>query len=207
MPTPDFDKIWASTSPLTPYSFSESNYKEGWNFIGGTPPARQMWDAIQKNNDEKAKALNDLTQDLLNVDDDFFTNLLNKFASNFSLPADVTFPSASIFSQMVSEMNTEDGVVYDLSNSSAWYICLGAKYGNLIIQGGKFRVPTTTSWTEYPLPISFTDADYSILGTMGATNGVVEAYSGGYSKFNYKALSFSGGTWTNEPLHWLAVGH
>lgn len=55
----DFTKIWASTSPLTPYSFSESNYKEGWNFIGGTPPARQMWDSIQNQNDEKLKYIVD----------------------------------------------------------------------------------------------------------------------------------------------------
>lgn len=49
----DFEKIWASTSPLTPYQFSESQYKEGWNFIGSTPPARQMWDYLQKLTDEK----------------------------------------------------------------------------------------------------------------------------------------------------------
>lgn len=55
----DFTKIWASTSPLTPYSFSDSNYQEGWNFIGSTPPARQMWDYIQKNNDEKMKYIVD----------------------------------------------------------------------------------------------------------------------------------------------------
>jgi len=55
----DFSKIWASQSPLTPYEFSESNYKEGWNFIGGTPPSRQMWDYIQKQNDEKSKYLFD----------------------------------------------------------------------------------------------------------------------------------------------------
>lgn len=53
----DFTKIWASTSPLTPYTFSESNYKEGWNFIGGTPPSRQMWDSVQKQNDEKSQYL------------------------------------------------------------------------------------------------------------------------------------------------------
>ena len=53
----DFSKIWASTSPLTPYEFSKSNYKEGWNFIGGTPPSRQMWDFLQKQNDEKAQYL------------------------------------------------------------------------------------------------------------------------------------------------------
>ena len=57
--TDDFNKIWASTSPLTPYEFSESNYKEGWNFVGGTPPSRQMWDFLQKNNDEKMQYLAD----------------------------------------------------------------------------------------------------------------------------------------------------
>lgn len=51
----DFDDIWASTSPLTPYSFTSTNYNEGWNFIGSTPPSRQMWDYLQNRNDEKAK--------------------------------------------------------------------------------------------------------------------------------------------------------
>lgn len=49
----DFNKIWASTSPLTPYSFSDANYEEGWNFVGATPPARQMWDSYMKWSDEK----------------------------------------------------------------------------------------------------------------------------------------------------------
>lgn len=49
----DFDKIWASTSPLTPYAFSDANYQQGWNFVGATPPARQMWDSYMKWSDEK----------------------------------------------------------------------------------------------------------------------------------------------------------
>ena len=49
----DFDKIWASSSPLTPYSFTDANYEEGWNFVGSTPPARQMWDGYMKWSDEK----------------------------------------------------------------------------------------------------------------------------------------------------------
>lgn len=53
----DFEKVWASTSPLTPYAFSDAQYKEGWNFIGSTPPSRQMWDFLQKNNDEKMQYL------------------------------------------------------------------------------------------------------------------------------------------------------
>lgn len=63
----DFNKIWASTSPLTPYTFSESNYKEGWNFVGSTPPSRQMWDGIQKLNDEKTKFLYELAQMIVPV--------------------------------------------------------------------------------------------------------------------------------------------
>lgn len=55
----DFDKIWASTSPLTPYAFSDANYQEGWNFIGSTPPARQMWDYMQNLNDLKMQWLFD----------------------------------------------------------------------------------------------------------------------------------------------------
>ena len=60
--TDDFNKVWASTSPLTPYDFDEVNYKQGWNFVGSTPPARQMWDSIQKSNDEKSKFLYELAQ-------------------------------------------------------------------------------------------------------------------------------------------------
>ena len=65
--TDDFNKVWASTSPLTPYEFSESNYKEGWNFVGATPPARQMWDSIQKSNDEKTGWLYTAHNDLLDL--------------------------------------------------------------------------------------------------------------------------------------------
>lgn len=53
----DFNKIWSSTSPLSPYTFSDDDYNDGWNFIGQIPPSRQMWDFLQKNNDEKMQYL------------------------------------------------------------------------------------------------------------------------------------------------------
>lgn len=72
----DFNKIWASTSPLTPYSFSESNYKQGWNFIGSTPPARQMWDYLQKQNDEKSQYLfNSVKDKTMLLSDDLATTI------------------------------------------------------------------------------------------------------------------------------------
>ena len=73
----DFDKIWASTSPLTPYPFSKSQYKEGWNFIGGTPPSRQMWDFLQKQNDEKSKFLLDKFGEYLPLSGGTLTGVVN----------------------------------------------------------------------------------------------------------------------------------
>ena len=49
----DLQKIWAQNAPFTPYSFSDADYLKGWAIVGGAPPARQMWDAQQKFNDER----------------------------------------------------------------------------------------------------------------------------------------------------------
>lgn len=56
---PDYSKIWASNSPLTPYTFTDSDYLTGWKFIGSTPPARGMFDAWMKSADIKMKWLCD----------------------------------------------------------------------------------------------------------------------------------------------------
>ena len=53
----DFQKIWAQNAPYTPYVFSDADYLRGWFIVGGAPPARQMWDALQKRNDEKFQFL------------------------------------------------------------------------------------------------------------------------------------------------------
>lgn len=39
----------------------------------------------------------------------------------------------------ITELLKSKGVRYDFSNESAWYLCLGQAFGNLIIQGGKFK--------------------------------------------------------------------
>ena len=58
MPGPNYDLIWAQNSPLTPYEFSDAEYLEGWNTVGSTPPARTMFDALQRRADLKAQDLN-----------------------------------------------------------------------------------------------------------------------------------------------------
>ena len=106
--TDDFNKIWASTSPLTPYEFSESNYKEGWNFIGGTPPSRQMWDYLQKQNDEKAQWL------YLNVVQGIPIGVVQAFAGN-------TVPDGWLLC---------DGSAISRTDYADLYAVIGDTYGN-----------------------------------------------------------------------------
>ena len=64
MPGPNYDLIWAQNSPLTPYEFSDAEYLEGWNTVGSTPPARTMFDALQRRADLKAQDLNTRVADI-----------------------------------------------------------------------------------------------------------------------------------------------
>lgn len=57
----DFKKIWASTSSVPEYEFSDADYSNGWEFVGNLPPTRAMWDAIQRKNDQKAKFISENT--------------------------------------------------------------------------------------------------------------------------------------------------
>lgn len=59
MTTPDFTKIWASESPLTPYTFDDDEYLEGWATIGEIPPDRRQFDEWQRLADTKMKWLKD----------------------------------------------------------------------------------------------------------------------------------------------------
>ena len=106
--TDDFNKVWASTSPLTPYEFSESNYKEGWNFVGATPPSRQMWDYLQKQNDEKAQWL------YLNVVQGIPIGVVQAFAGN-------TVPDGWLLC---------DGSAVSRTDYANLYAVIGDTYGN-----------------------------------------------------------------------------
>ena len=53
----DFNKIWGSTSSVPQYTFTDSDYQDGWEFVGNIPPTRAMWDELQRKNDEKMQYL------------------------------------------------------------------------------------------------------------------------------------------------------
>lgn len=139
----DFDKIWASTSPLTPYSFSDANYKRGWDFVGSTPPSRQMWDFLQKQNDEKS-------QYLLNNFDNYLP------LSGGTLTGDVlgvTPPNGDNSKKLA---NTE--FIQALANIIAPVGCVQAFAGSTTPQGWLLCDGSAVSRTDY--------ADlYAVIGT------------------------------------------
>ena len=63
MPTPDFSKVWASNSPLPEYTFTDSDYITGWDFVGSAPPTKNEFDAWFRATDEKLNYLYSQLQD------------------------------------------------------------------------------------------------------------------------------------------------
>lgn len=74
--------------------------------------------------------------DTIVSDGDMVDETIKALASSSDVPTGTAFSAATLLSKMIANMNTEDGVRYNFSNPNAWYICFGAKYGGLIIQGG-----------------------------------------------------------------------
>ena len=105
---------------------------------------------------------------------------IKALASANDVPSGVTFGSTTLLSKMIANMNTQDGVQYNLSNANSWYICLGAKYGGLIIQGGVSPDIQNASTAERVItfPVSFSSgSSYRIaLGRRWITNANEDYY-------------------------------
>lgn len=174
--TDDFGKVWASTSPLTPYEFTESNYKEGWNFIGGTPPARQMWDSIQKSNDEKAGWLYTAHNDLLVLLKTLIpTGCVQAFAGT-------TTPQGWLLC---------DGSAISRTDYADLYAVIGDTYGNgdgsttfnLPNLIDKFVEGSATAGTEKTAGLPNITASVNSFNMVGyAQYGAFQTYSGAFAK-------------------------
>lgn len=80
---------------------------------------------------------------------DIVTNLASDAAISIS-----ELSTDSIFYRLLSFALHAAGVRYNFSNSNAWYICLGALFGHLIIQGGS-AYTTGASPNQINLPVSY----------------------------------------------------
>lgn len=59
MAIPDFTKIWGSNVATSDrYTFTDSEYLQGWAYIGSVPPAREAFDTLFRDIDTKMAYLN-----------------------------------------------------------------------------------------------------------------------------------------------------
>lgn len=128
---------------------------------------------------------------------------IKALASTNDVPSGITFPSTSLLSKMISNMNTQDGVQYNLSNANSWYICLGAKYGGLIIQGGKaFSADWTNNTITRVLPVAFTNTwSALIVSNYGNSATFIPSIPAGTNTLNITRTSGSGNA------TWLVIGY
>lgn len=62
----NFDLIFGQSSG-SQYAWSESDYQNGWETVGNTPPTAQQFDALQRRSDLKAQELNNALTPLVNA--------------------------------------------------------------------------------------------------------------------------------------------
>lgn len=142
----DFDKIWSSASPLTPYEFSDNDYKRGWDFVGATPPSRQMWDAFMKNADEKIKYLYD--HEDIPVGHEYFT--FNPNVPQGSLPLFGGEYSRETYSDLWAWVQQQTGY---LKTEAEWQVISASNNGNVPYYSDgdgstTFRVPSLKCWVR-----------------------------------------------------------
>ena len=84
------------------------------------------------------------------------SSLLKLFTTNKADTNTNLVPTLAVVKELLGNANLDitellkgNGVRYDFTNESAWYLCLGQAFGNLIIQGGKFK--TNASIFAYAL--------------------------------------------------------
>lgn len=74
------------------------------------------------------------------------TELIKLITNNKSDSNTLLAPTLAVVKALIGDINVDvtsilksQGVRYDFSNENAWYICLGASFGGLIIQGGLYE--------------------------------------------------------------------
>ena len=77
------------------------------------------------------------------VENTFFNKLVAKLLATTAATI-TSLSTSSLFYRFLAQALSVAGVQYNLSNSSAWYICLGSLFGGLIIQGGRFPSQSVT---------------------------------------------------------------
>ena len=123
-------------------------------------------------------------------------------ASTNDVPSGVTFDSTTLLSKMIANMNTQDGVQYNLSNANAWYICLGAKYGGLIIQGG-YLTTDSTGYNTINLPVAVPYFKGFAIAPTGDSNTTASVVTTGASVSQFRVRTFKNGSAASATVFYI----
>ena len=139
------------------------------------------------------------------VENTFFNKLVAKLLATTAATI-TSLSTSSLFYRFLAQALSVAGVQYNLSNSSAWYICLGSLFGGLIIQGGTGS--TSGGIHQYTFPVAFSAKPSVSLTVASAEN------SDGYfckiadlSETGFKALTMKAdSTYIQLRTYYIAVG-
>ena len=181
MATPDYSKIWASSSPLIPYSFSDADYLDGWNFLGAVPPDRRMFDAWQNQADQKMLWLkNNMLGYLLRQNNTLYHT--RDIAFSASLPSSLVLQCTTAGTTAATEPDfsgaTEGGTVAD--GSVVW------TYKSIIADLSAYAKLASPAFTGTPTAPTPTSSDDS---TKIATTAYVKANLSSYAPIASPAFS------------------
>ncbi len=127
-------------------------------------------------------------------------NVVTRLASNAAISIS-SLNTDSVFYRLLQYALTAAGVQYNFTNANAWYICLGALFGGLIIQGGvTIQQQQGVHDTSFSLPISYS-SHYKIIASD----------AGWYNSTGASTTSLSVATVFNASeigygVNWIAVG-
>ena len=158
--------------------------------------------------------------DIHNEDEDAHDGILEKVSE---LLGDIVTHLASSAAISISSLNTNSvfyrllqyaltaaGVQYNFSNSNAWYICLGALFGGLIIQGGRSSFASGEKTDVVDYPISFLHKNLEVipydLSSLTVTSPVVAAIAQGESGTGLTQATFMVSVNAVSAYRWIAIG-
>lgn len=107
--------------------------------------------------------------------------------------------TGSVFGKLVEKLLDASGMRYNLTNSNAWYICMGSLFGGLIIQGGTVANVSANTTTQVDYPITFSSQTSSAVAVGSHLYPVIVT--------NKSTGSFAtASTGTQNYVRWIAVG-
>ena len=167
---------------------------------------KNVSDAIDEHNADQ-DAHDGILQKVRTLCADIVTHLASNAAISIS-----ELSTDSIFYRLLSFALNAAGVRYNFSNSNAWYICLGALFGGLIIQGGNVTsaADVTDATINVSYAISFPSAinnRFSVPRTSAPDRIFTSIATIGGSLDNATVTFKATGSHAAVPIEWIVIGY